>query len=142
MQTNPKKASTVILLMIFVIVGVLLTACGRIQRGRSENTSDITVDMAVEPEQPAIGPATLIFTLTDESGQPINNAALKVEGNMTHAGMTPVFGETTAGENGRYEIPFEWTMGGDWFVTANITLPNGQEISREFPVTVSGQSGQ
>lgn len=98
--------------------------------------------MVVEPEQPAVGPATLIFTLTDESGQPINNATLKIEGNMTHAGMTPVFGEATTGANGRYEIPFEWTMGGDWFVTANITLPSGQEISREFPVTVSGQSGQ
>lgn len=128
--------------VLTLISASLLSACGRIQQNPSQNSDGFTVEMTVEPEQPTVGPATLIFTLTDEAGQPVNRATLKVEGNMTHAGMTPVFGEATVGKNGRYEIPFEWTMGGDWFVTATITLPNGQNISREFPVTVSGQSGQ
>ena len=127
-------------------LGLILTgrvsACGRVQQNPSEDNAGVTVEMAVEPEQPAVGPAMLIFTLKDEAGQPVDNASLRVEGNMTHAGMTPVFGEATAGQNGRYQVPFEWTMGGDWFITVNITLPDGQELSREFPVTVSGQSGQ
>jgi hypothetical protein len=33
-------------------------------------------------------------------------------------------------------------MGGDWFVTVDVTLPDGQEITREFPVTVSSNAGQ
>lgn len=128
---------------ILVIIGGVVSACGRIQQNSSPSDSDdLIVEMTLTPEDPTVGPGTLIFTVTDESGQPINEATLKIEGNMTHAGMAPVNAEVTAGENGRYEVPFEWTMGGDWFVTVNITLPDGKKISREFPVTVSGQSDQ
>ena len=55
---------------------------------------------------------------------------------MTHAGMVPVFAQTTGGKNGRYVVPFEWTMGGDWTVTVDVSLEDGRTISREFPVTV------
>jgi hypothetical protein len=131
-----------LILLIAVLFGGLLTACGRIQQSQPENADEVTLDMALEPDQPVVGSTSLIFTLTDQAGQPINNATLKVEGNMTHAGMTPVFGEASTGKDGRYVVPFEWTMGGDWFVTVDVTLPDGQEISREFPVTVSGNAGQ
>ena len=98
--------------------------------------NNVTLEMTVEPEQPTVGPAHLIFTLNDTSGRPINDATLKIEGNMTHAGMVPVQAEVSAGETGRYVVPFEWTMGGDWMVTVDITLADGQEYSRQFPITV------
>ena len=124
-------------LIVLVIVGLMLSACGRIQSGQSDENS-LLIELALEPVQPAVGPANLIFTLTDSAGQPVNNATLEVEGNMTHAGMTPVVGQVTGGENGRYAVPFEWTMGGDWIVTVNASLENGQQITRQFPVSVGG----
>ena len=114
---------------------ITLPACGRIQQNQSQSVS-VTLEMILEPEQPAVGPAQLIFTLTDEQGQPINDAALAVEGNMTHAGMVPVVSQAEVGETGHYVVPFEWTMGGDWVVTVETTLANGRHFSREFPVTV------
>lgn len=120
-----------------VVIGlliILVPACGRIQTGQ-EQDSAVSIELTVEPIQPAAGPTQLIITVT-ENGQPIDNAALEIEGNMTHAGMVPVFAQTTGGKNGRYVVPFEWTMGGDWTVTVDVSLEDGRTISREFPVTV------
>jgi hypothetical protein len=142
MLANPKNSSHLVVLIGVVLVGSLLSACGRIQRSQPGNSDNITVEMILEPEQAVVGSANLIFMLTDESGEPINDGKLKVEGNMSHAGMAPVLGEVIGGEDGRYVVPFEWTMSGDWSVTADITLPDGKEISREFPVSVTSASGQ
>lgn len=125
---NPEAYNQIVL----TLIAGWLSACGRIQPRPADNSAGLTIDMAVEPEQPVVGGATLIVTLTDESGRPVNEASVNIEGNMTHAGMTPVFGEATAGNNGRYEIPFEWTMGGDWIVTVNITLPDGENCPETF----------
>ena len=121
-----------------IVIGlliILVPACGRIQTGQ-EQDSEVSIELTVEPAQPAAGPAQLIITITDQNGQPIDNATLEIEGNMTHAGMVPVFAQTTGGENGRYTVPFEWTMGGDWSVTVEVSLEDGRTIFREFPVTV------
>lgn len=125
-----------LMLLYAIMTGGLLSACGRIQAGQNQNDGEVKVELSVEPAQPVVGPAQLIVSVTDAGGQPIENATLDIEGNMTHAGMVPVFAQTTGGENGRYTVPFEWTMGGDWFVTVEVTLENGQTISREFPITV------
>ena len=121
-----------------IVIGlliILVPACGRIQTGQGQD-SEVSIELTVEPAQPAVGPAQLIITITDQNGQPIDNATLEIEGNMTHAGMVPVFAQTTGGENGRYTVPFEWTMGGDWSVTVEVSLEDGRTIFREFPVTV------
>jgi hypothetical protein len=121
--------------ILIILIGGLLPACGRIQQGQVE-AGGLNLEMAVEPEQPAVGPARLIFTLTDEAGQPVDDATLNIEGNMTHAGMVPVLAQATDGEAGRYVVPFEWTMGGDWIVTVEVSLADGREFSRQIPVSV------
>ncbi len=118
-----------------IILMATLSACGRIQQNQAQ-PPDVTLEMTFEPEQPAVGPTQLIFTLTDGQGRPINDANLAIEGNMTHAGMVPVVAQVESGETGRYVVPFEWTMGGDWVVTVETTLADGRHFSREFPVTV------
>jgi len=122
--------------LLMVLAAWLVAGCGRIQAGQPDTTAEINLSLAVEPEQPAIGPAELLITVTDAAGQPINNATLDIEGNMTHAGMVPVFAQAEAGEVGRYRVPFVWTMGGDWQVTVTATLPDGRTTSAQFPVTV------
>jgi len=39
----------------------------------------------------------------------------------------------------RYAIPFEWTMGGDWVVTVDVTLADGRTASRQFDLSITGQ---
>jgi hypothetical protein len=139
---SKKLLPTVCWVILVVALSGFITACGRFQQNGTEDTANITVDMVMEPEQPAVGPARLVFTLTDQAGQAIDNAVLKVEGNMTHAGMVPVSGEAIPDGKGRYVVPFEWTMGGDWLLTIEITLADSTVVSREFPVTVSGARAQ
>lgn len=96
----------------------------------------------MEPAQPGVGPANLVFTVTDKAGRPINDATLEVEGNMIHAGMSPVSARATAGEAGRYTAPLEWTMAGDWIVTINVSLVDGQVVVHQFPVSVQNAADQ
>ena len=59
---------------------------------------------------------------------------MKLEGNMNHAGMTPVFADARETEPGKYEAALEFTMGGDWFVLVNVTLADGRKLSRKVDV--------
>lgn len=101
---------------------------------------DVQIKLACVPEPPAVGESTLVITLTEGEGTPVDGASIHVEGNMDHAGMDPSNGETSTGSNGEYRVPFEWTMGGDWLVTVTATLPDGGEVSQTFPVFVEAVS--
>ena len=78
--------------------------------------------------------ATLVLNLTDTDNRPISGAKIELEGNMSHAGMTPVFSEATETEPGRYEAPLEFTMGGDWFILVKATLSDGRTLERQIDV--------
>ena len=123
--------------VIFLLVCTfLLTGCGRIQREQSPGDLGYTLTMLIEPAPATVGASHLIFTLTDPADQPIDNATLAIEGNMTHAGMVPVLAQSSAGVGGQYSVPIEWTMSGDWLVTVQVTLADGQSFSQQFPVGV------
>ena len=115
---------------------ILLSACNRFQQQPTAEDVGVTIEMMMEPVEPQLGPARLVFTLTDSQGRPIDNASLDIEGNMTHAGMIPVFAQSDQGQTGRYIVPFEWTMGGDWIVTVEVSLADGQKFSHQVPVFV------
>ncbi len=80
----------------------------------------------------------LLITLKDSNGNPINDATLRIRGDMIHAGMTPVLVEdVTGGQNGIYTIPFTWTMGGDWIVTVEGILADGRSVSHRFNLSIT-----
>ncbi|MGB1288922.1 MAG: FixH family protein, partial [Aggregatilineales bacterium] len=81
--------------------------------------------------------ATLIVTVRDGETA-INDATVAVRGDMSHAGMIPVMVEASEGTEGEYEIPFEWTMGGDWAVEITATLPDGRSTQRTFEYSLPG----
>jgi hypothetical protein len=117
----------------FMLIGVLFlltTACNGRNSQQSNNT-DIRIIVAVESTN--VGETSLIVTLTDTAGSPINDATVSVKGDMSHAGMVPVLAKVTGGgDNGVYKMPFEWTMGGDWVVTVEATLPDGRSATQQF----------
>lgn len=74
------------------------------------------------------------------SGSGVSGATVTVRGDMTHAGMTPV--SATAGERepGLYVAEeFAFTMGGDWLLSADVVLPDGESFTLALPVSVSGR---
>ncbi len=116
-----KRVLTSLLLLL------ALTAC----QG-SDDDADTRVKLAVTPDPPLVGQATIVITLSDTDGQPVSGADMELEGTMTHAGMVPVFGKATEQEPGRYEAQLEFTMGGDWVIIVRAELADGSQLKKEI----------
>ena len=104
----------------------------------SAQTSTADIDIALRAESLAVGETRLQITLTDANGSRSLRKKIDVRGDMNHAGMQPVLAEITTGENGVYDVPFEWTMGGDWIVTVKVTMPDGTTAEQRFDLSVTG----
>jgi succinate-acetate transporter protein len=81
-----------------------------------------------------VGSATIMLTLSDLSAKPVSGANIALEGDMTHAGMAPVFGGSTEMEPGRYRGALAFSMAGDWVVLVHVTLANGVKVERQIDV--------
>lgn len=122
-------------LLIIIIFG-LLSACG----GRnSAQTNSNNYDISVEAGSTSVGKTDLMVTVKDQSGNAINDANVSIKGDMSHAGMQPVLGESSSGDNGVYTTPYEWTMAGDWFITIDVTFADGSSATER--VDFNGISG-
>lgn len=127
------------LLLLIIITFLLLDAACISRQSQQEAAADVNVTL--EPLSTNVGETTLLITVTDSNGEPINDATVAVKGDMTHAGMQPVLAEAAAGEAGVYTIPFEWTMGGDWIVTVDVTLADGTVVSKQFSdISIAGET--
>jgi hypothetical protein len=108
----------------------LLSACAR----GGKDLPEVGVALTIEPSPPRVGPATVTVDLTDAAGAPITGADVELEGNMSHAGMVPVFADAHEVALGRYEADLEFTMGGDWFILVRAALPDGRSLERQVDV--------
>jgi YtkA-like len=120
------------LLLPAVVACALLGAACKL----TEPTPDFLVQHEVSPSPPGVGrPATVSLKVIDFlASKPVSGARVTLEGNMTHAGMTPVFAEAKEAEPGRYNATLEFTMAGDWVVLVHAALPDGRKIERQFDV--------
>ncbi|HYO16843.1 MAG TPA: FixH family protein [Thermoanaerobaculia bacterium] len=113
---------------------VCLLAAGGCQPP-ADSAPEVALGWTVAPAPPVTGPATFSLTLTDTAaGQPVAGAAVRLEGNMSHAGMKPVFGTAREMAPGRYEAPLDFTMAGDWFVLVEARLRDGRTLQRQVDV--------
>ncbi len=113
-----------------------MAACSRLSQEAEQHPLQIELVEPLYP--PGVGKYTLHVRVFDGDDNPINDAQVSVKGDMTHAGMVPVLAEATEGDKGLYKVPFEWTMGGDWIVTVQVTLPDGTIAEESFPMDISG----
>ncbi len=127
-----KNSWPLVALILVTLLG--LSACGG---GRATPMSDLRIELRTGEGAVHTGAATLTVRVTDTNAHPVPDAAVTVEGNMTHAGMAPVLASATGGQNGEYVTPFTWTMAGDWVVTVKVTLPDGRQAQADFPVGVT-----
>lgn len=116
---------------IGVIVAILMTTgCG----GSGTSSPDFQLDLVIEPSPPVVGDAKVSLALQDASGAPVVGATVRLEGNMNHAGMKPSFADLTEGEPGQYSGTLDFTMGGDWFILANVKGPDGESFEHKVDV--------
>lgn len=81
-----------------------------------------------------MGKVAITLRLTDSAGAPVTGALMKLEGNMSHAGMVPVFGEAKETAPGRYQSTLELSMAGDWYVLVTATLASNRKFERQFEI--------
>jgi len=120
-------------MVALVVLGTMLAGvgCG----GQSGGEPPIGVTWQLSPDPPVMGEAMLSFILTDSTtGEAVAGAAVRVEGNMSHPGMKPVFSTAREVSPGSYQAPLTFTMGGDWFVSFEATLPDGRVLHRRVDV--------
>ena len=108
--------------------GLMIAACG----GRP--TTAATLSATITPSSPAVGPATLTATLRSSSGGPIAGARVRLEGHMSHAGMSPVIADASERSSGEYVVPFSFTMPGDWVLIVSAALPDGGRAEKRIEV--------
>lgn len=108
----------------------VLAACSR----GGQDLPDVAVDLMIEPQPPQLGPAAITVTLRDAEGELLSGAEVKLEGNMNHAGMVPVFADAVEVAPGHYQAGLEFTMGGDWFILVRADLPDGRSMERKIDV--------
>lgn len=126
------RSLTAVLLLIVMLLG---SACARESRRTQAQTMQIT--LTAVPFPAVVGETRLVIRVSDSQGRPVDDAVLAVKGDMTHAGMAPVLAESAeGGEDGYYNLPFEWTMGGDWVVTVEATRPDGSAAQERFDLNI------
>ena len=94
----------------------------------------VTLSSEIAPQPPRVGQVTITLRVVDASGQPLRGARVKLEGNMSHAGMTPVFADAAEVEPGRFRSNMELSMAGDWVVLVHLTLPDGAQVERQLEI--------
>ncbi len=124
---------------LFVLALLVALAAAGCSRSQTQGPpAGVTLALATTPDPPKVGPSTLTLTLKDKTGTGIEGATIAIKGDMTHPGMAPVLATIQQQGGGVYRAPFEWTMGGDWIVTAQVTLADGRSFAQEFDLTVKG----
>ena len=103
-------------------------------RHKTESVPDLTLTHEVSPKPPRVGLTTITLKVADASGKPATGVDIKLEGNMSHAGMAPVFAGAKETEPGRYSSTMELSMAGDWYFVVHMTLADGRTLERQFEI--------
>jgi hypothetical protein len=75
------------------------------------------------------------ITLRDISrNATIDGARLRLEGHMSHPGMTPVTTSVAERGPGEYEAQLRFSMAGDWVLVLTGDLPDGRRLTRQLDV--------
>ena len=117
-------------LLLVLAASLTLAAC----HGPMTATDSTNVELTVAPQPAHTGPVTVTIRITNSSAKPVTHARIMVEADMTHPGMSPVFGSAPEISPGFYEAHIVLNMRGDWVVLSHIRLTNDQKLERQIDV--------
>jgi len=101
---------------------------------KKQSSPEVFVAHQVLPQPPRVGQVEIRLRVTDASRKPLTGAEIKLEGNMSHAGMSPVFADTKEVAPGDYRANMNLSMAGDWVVLVHLTLRDGSKLDRQFEI--------
>jgi copper transport protein len=100
----------------------------------------VEVRVATEPSPPISGAATLLLTLRDGAGEPVEGARITVSPLMpAHAHVEPSGpAEPVAGSPGQYTFPVHFVMGGPWLIIFTVERDGLPPLKTDASVDVIG----
>ena len=101
---------------------------------RRQSSAEITIAHEISPQPPRVGRLLIVLRITSASRKPVMGARVRLEANMSHAGMSPVFAGTLEVAPGDYRANMEIPMAGDWVILVHLTLPDGEKLERQFEI--------
>lgn len=119
---------------LLVALCVWLALVQGCQRQNVPATSNLTISYEVFPLPASVGDVTITIRMKDGSNEPVAGARIKLEGNMSHAGMAPVFADAKEIGPGQYRTNMKLSMAGDWQIMVHLTLPDGRELDQQFEI--------
>lgn len=121
------------------VLAIVLTLVAACRQQPQLAPADIQLELVAS--NTLVGETTLTLTVTDLDGKPLSNpGTLSVRGDMSHAGMVPIFAEAEEASDGVFSLPFEWTMTGAWIVEASLKLSNGDVVSEIFTFEILAEA--
>lgn len=125
------KKSAVLLLFASIAIGLFFIKKEFLAPPQNSNAIDLSWQHS--PEKITIKDETeFTFHLKDKNNNPIENAQVKVEASMNHAGMVPIFAEAAAQPGGIYKSRIRLTMSGDWILFLTIKKTEGDIVKKEL----------
>lgn len=124
----------VIFISIFVLLSVLLAACGT-GASASDSTKPVNIAVSTTPDPAAVGDLELFFTLTDADGNPIEGAKVDVSADHTDMSGMGMSGLATEQGGGRYSIKANFGMSGNWKLAVYVRK-DGLDYKETIPLTV------
>ena len=97
----------------------------------NQDSSDIHLHYESQPNPPHVGSNILVVRLNDRNGAALSGANVRIEGDMSHPGMSPVIAEMKEVGIGAYYGELNLGMRGDWVVEFHIVLADGRKLERE-----------
>jgi hypothetical protein len=117
-----------------VIALIVCLALAQACRYENDLAADLTLTHEVSPQPPRVGPSTITLKVADAAGKPLSGLRIKLEGNMSHAGMSPVLTVATETGPGQYSSTIDLSMAGDWHFMVHMIFPDGRELDRQFEI--------
>lgn len=132
---------------VWVPAGCSLVQQTAAPRPEGSRPRGLPADVAISILPPEAGAPYLKVNVIDAAGAPVTDAQVSLEGNMNHAGMAPVvsdpvFDDADGAADGVYQVPFEFTMLGDWIITVSVETADGKAAGAEVDVSVREAGAQ
>ena len=119
--------------LALIILGPRFISIGETESSGSGNAQ---ISLMTNPSPLRLGQGTFIISVKDDAGNPVDDARVTFDLNMTTMNMGTQEGVASAQGNGNYAVVGRLSMKGPWKVSTKVTMPDGKEISKDFSVNV------
>ena len=124
---------TPILLTLFTVLALFLTACGATGNPESAPAAnDLAISAETVPSPAGVGEVEIILNVKDALGNPVSGASVSIYADHIDMSGMDMSGQATEQGNGRYAITANFSMSGNWLLKVDVKtedLAETQEIA-------------